>query len=151
VKAVQRSTPLWFRLSALGLGILLLLWLPVEDLDERWVVAFGAAISALVAAFFLSKTVSSKTTSLTGKDPRSHGLRQWMMGRPWLAFALAGSLAGLAVPPLAALLMIFKMGLHGHPNPDFTPGQLLAIFYRTPVFILAGLFIGSGIGFYRKK
>lgn len=84
MKVVQRSTPLWFRLSALGLGILLLLWLPVEDLDERWVVAFGAAISALVAAFFLSKTVSSKTTSLTRKDPPSHELRQWMMGRPWL-------------------------------------------------------------------
>jgi hypothetical protein len=46
--------------------------------------------------------------------------------------------------------MIFKMGLHGHPNPDFTPEQLLEIFYRTPVFILAGLLIGSGIGLYKK-
>lgn len=137
MKAASRAAPLWFRLFALGLGILLLFWLPVEDLDQRWVILFAAAFSALAAALYLSKSNPAKTSSFQEK-------------KSWLVFALVGALAGLAVPLLATLLMIFKIGLHGHPSPDFTPGQILAVFYRTPVFILAGLFISLGIWFYKK-
>lgn len=125
------KTPLWLRLSALLLAVALILWLPVEDLDLRYVLLFAALIGAWWAARFLLRL--------------SPGGRSFI-----IKHLLIGVLSGAAVTPLALLLMVFKTGLHAHGQPDFTPGQVQAVLARTPVWTLAGLLITLGLAIARR-
>jgi hypothetical protein len=71
-------------------------------------------------------------------------------GRSWLLYPLAGLLSGLAVTPLALLLMAFKSGVHGHGLPDFTPNQVTLVLLSTPAWAAAGLLVGLGIALWMK-
>lgn len=127
---VRKKAPLWFRLTALALGGLLLVWLPVEDSRPLEALLFGAALAGLVAVRILAAFPARPHTPT----------------RSLLQDSLGGALAGLAAAPLAAFLMVFKSGLHAHPVPDFTPGQLLAVLKLAPIFALAGGLLGTGLG-----
>jgi hypothetical protein len=50
----------------------------------------------------------------------------------------------LLIPPIALLLMAFKSGLRGHPAPDFTPAQVIAVLRSIPIWGLSGLLLGLG-------
>jgi hypothetical protein len=56
--------------------------------------------------------------------------------------ALAGLLAGAAIGPVAALLILIKTGLHVHPQPDFTAADLGAVLSAWPAWMGAGLSAG---------
>jgi hypothetical protein len=117
----------WLRIYTIVLGVLFLLWLPFEDQNEGLATAFAAAISIGLAA-------------------------RLEIGRPAALprCLFLGAVAGLAVSPLAFLLMAFKTGLHGHAAPDFTGLQVVAVFLRAPVWALGGLLIGLGAALWRK-
>lgn len=115
-------------MAALALGILGIFWVPVEDLNDHYAVLFAAAICTLMAARWVV-SVSAQ------KRPR------------FIFYIIIGLLAGLAVSPLAVLLMAFKIGLHGHPVPDFTFAQITAVALRTPIWTMGGGLIGLGIAF----
>jgi hypothetical protein len=66
-----------------------------------------------------------------------------------LRHLLVGSLAGLAVTPLALFLMALKTGLHGHSAPDFTLEQMQMVLYRTPIWVAVGLLLGLGVALLR--
>ncbi len=133
---VRRNTsrlPLWFRYAAIIIAFFLLFWLPIEDLDVRWVVLFAAAACTLAAArIFIALESSSNHRRL-------------------LAYPLLGMLAGLLAPPLAVFLMAFKGGLHGHPTPDFTSGQVISVLQRTPFWTIGGFLIGLGLLVFDKS
>lgn len=116
-----------FRLAALTLGGLLLIWLPIEDTQETLAILFASAICALLAWRVLSP----------------HALANW------LRYLSVGLLAGLAVSPIALFLMAFKTGAHGHGVPDFTPAQIASVIQRTPIFILGGVLVASGYAAWR--
>jgi hypothetical protein len=117
------------RILAISLGIALLLWLPIEDTSERWVLGFGICISGLAAARLLNS--------------------RFVPPNPvWWIYALAGLLSGLAVTPIALLLMAFKGGVHGHGRPDFTPGQVTIVLQLSPVWVAAGVLIGLGVALW---
>jgi hypothetical protein len=59
--------------------------------------------------------------------------------------------AGLAVVPLALLLMGIKNGLHAHAQPEYTPQQILSVLRSLPVWSLAGLLAGSALAIWRKE
>lgn len=122
--------PLWLRLSALLIAVALILWLPIEDLDLRYVLLFAALITAWWAARFLVRLPP---------DGRSF----------IMSHIVIGTLSGAAVTPLALLLMVFKSGLHAHGQPDFTLSQMQAILARTPVWALAGFLIALGLAILR--
>jgi hypothetical protein len=122
----KRKTPAWLRLAALLLGVLLLLWLPVEDTGEIQVLVAAAAVSAWLAVRYLVSLPAPV------KNPAKH--------------ILVGTLAGLAITPLALFLMAFKTGLHGHESPDFTSEQIYFVISRTPLWGFAGLLLGLGSG-----
>lgn len=122
--------PLWLRLSALLIAVALILWLPIEDLDLRYVLLFAALITAWWAARFLVRL---------SPDGRSF----------IMSHIVIGTLSGAAVTPLALLLMVFKSGLHAHGQPDFTLSQMQAILARTPVWALAGFLIALGLAILR--
>jgi hypothetical protein len=124
------STQRWLRYYTFVLGALLLIWLPFEDSNEQLATLFAAGISAGLAAHLVIRRKLPLPASL-------------------LAYLLLGSFVGLAVSPLTFSLMAIKTGLHGHPAPDFTGTQLIAVFLRTPVWALGGLLIGLGLGLWR--
>ena len=119
------ATPRWMRLLALILGIALLLWYPVEDVSQLSVVIFAVLISTWFAL-----------RALLPVHPA---------GRYYLwHHLLVGALAGLAVAPLAILLMALKTGLHSHSAPDFTFEQMQVLLIRTPIWFIVGLLLGLG-------
>ena len=117
----------WLRMVAFLLGVVLLIWLPVEDLGEAWVLLLAAGICIWGA---LRVWVSIAENS---------GIRAWH-------FALIGMVAGLAVPVLGIALMVFKSGLHSHQSPDFTTAQMGGLLLRTPYWGIGGFLIGAGLG-----
>ncbi|MGE5221190.1 MAG: hypothetical protein ACM3PY_02060 [Omnitrophica WOR_2 bacterium] len=124
------ATPGWLRLSGLALGIILFVWLPFEDITERWVILFSLAISTW-AAVRLS-------------------ILYRVRARYFLPLqVLTGALAGLAVSLLALLLMAFKSGIHGHAVADFTPQQVVDVLGRTPFWGSAGFLFGLGSALWR--
>ncbi len=124
------ATPGWLRLSGLALGIILFIWLPFEDITERWVILFSLALCTWAAArlSFLYQARARYFLPLQ---------------------VLTGALAGLAISPLALLLMAFKSGIHGHGVPDFTPQQVVDVLRRTPYWGSAGFLFGLGGALWR--
>lgn len=118
------------RLLALVLGIALLLWFPKEDVSQLSVVLFAALISAWLA--------------LRSLLPVQPGGRYYLV-----RYLLVGALAGLAVIPLALLLMALKTGLHSHSAPDFTYVQMQVLLFRTPMWVIVGLLLGLGGSLFR--
>jgi hypothetical protein len=124
----KNKTHAWLTLSAFALGILMFFWLPVEDTDEKWVLAFAAAVNTWFVAHHLVNLPPAAQKSL----PRH---------------ILGGMLAGLAITPVALFLMAFKTGMHGHGMPDFSAEQILSVVSRTPIWGSAGLLLGLVSGF----
>lgn len=122
----KQAIPRWLRLIALGLGIAVLVWLPIEDLDLRLVLVFSPAICAWLAARFLINL-----------SPEKHNFI--------IRHIIISTLAGAAVAPLAVLLMVFKSGLHGHGTPDFSFEQIRQVLLQAPLWILAGILLGAGV------
>jgi hypothetical protein len=118
------------RLLAVILGIALLLWLPIEDVSEQSVILFAALISAWLAARYL----------ISVHPEEYHYL---------LRHLLAGTLAGLAVSPLASFLMALKTGLHGHSTPDFAIEQMQALLFSAPAWMVVGFLLGLGAALVR--
>jgi hypothetical protein len=112
------------------LGIALILWLPIEDVNLNQVLFFANALCAWWAARFWLDTSPQNPLFV-----RRH--------------VLIGLVAGLAVTPVALFLMAFKSGLHGHGIPDFSGAQILGVLARFPVWIVAGLLLGLGVALAR--
>lgn len=113
----------YLRMASIFLGLILLLWLPFEDTSVFLAIAFTVAITGLITIYYLNKY----------RKAANH----------WWFYPLIGLLAGMAITPLALLLMSIKSGIHGHGFPDYTPMQVVLILQLTPVWILAGFMIGS--------
>lgn len=126
-ESYSRLGPLWLRFSVYGVGILILMWLPIEDSNEVTAIIFGLLISGI---FSLRLTL----------------VRQ--QSKNLLRITLIGLLAGLVIVPIALILIAFKTGLHSHGIPDFPANQILSMLGRIPLFALGGLFLGLGSGFW---
>lgn len=121
----QQTIPLRMRLLAIILGIVFLFWLPIEDTST-----ILATVLSISICFWLAVTYFFQTS----KKKSSHLYR----------YIFAGTIAGALVAPLTLFIMAFKTGLHGHPTPDFTTQQILAVIKKTPIWILGGFLISLG-------
>jgi hypothetical protein len=120
----------WPRLLAIAWGAILLFWLPIEDVGVQIVLVMGA-LSVLAAALVYSNK--------PGRQVRGRKL------------VLIAALSGLAVTPTAAILMLFKGGLHGHEYPDFDLADIIDVLAQTPVWMIAGFMIGAGVALIRES
>ena len=129
---IHRSPPipLWLRLAGLVIGASIFIWAPFEDLSIQWVLLLSVAICGWLATRILL----------------NHSTRNWLTV---VRHSIIGGLAGLAVAPLAFLLMILKNGLHAHNMPDFTVDQIQTLFNLVPYLSISGLLIGFGYGLWR--
>lgn len=121
---------LGLRISAFALGIIVLVWLTIEDENTLWVVIISVAISLWAAAWVLVKPLIGEKRII-------------------LRHSLVGIGVGLAMAPLAILLMALKTSIHGHASPDFTVPQMQEVLSRTPFFALSGFLVGIGSGLWR--
>ena len=117
------------RLGAILLGVMILLWLSIEDRDERRAVFLAAMLSTLGAL-------------VTGLRFGARLRGYW--------YILLGGTFGLLVPLLAVLLMVVKTGLHGHSVPDFTLAQISAVLRQIPVWSVVGLLVGGAAALFDR-
>lgn len=118
------------RLIAILIGVALLFWLPIEDVDEKGVTFFAVVLCSWGAARRLLTVMP--------------GVKSF-----WLRHLFIGGVGGLSVTLLTLLLMAFKTGLHAHGAPDFTPLQVQAVLQRTPYWIAAGILLASCSALWR--
>ncbi|MBL6965564.1 MAG: hypothetical protein ISR60_03320, partial [Anaerolineales bacterium] len=118
-------SPLWLRNAAIGVGVVILFWLPIEDTQINTVTFLALLIAAFGAARATYKRRASKLHA---------GLRA----------VLIGLLAGASATPIALLLIALKTGIHSHGAPDFTLTQINSLIQRTPYFTIGGLLIALG-------
>lgn len=124
---IASRTPNWLRAIGIALGVFFLVWLPVEDVDNKQVLLLALGVSGWLTT------------------------RYYVTRKPQLVRStLAGGIAGLTVAPLAAFLMIFKGGLHDHGFPDFAISQISAVISGMPWWLLGGLMVGFGIGLLKS-
>jgi hypothetical protein len=64
-------------------------------------------------------------------------------GRAWPV--AAGILSGTSIPLIAVVLMLVKVSLHTHPNPDFGLADFRGALRLTPAWALAGLLAGASL------
>lgn len=120
----------WVRRMAWGVfGAAYFLWLGVEDRSALLVFALGALLSAGLYLEGWSRWVR-------GGRGRSRLLRA----------AALGLALGASVAPFAAVLMLMKVSLHSHAQPDFSGEQVLGALARTPAWAAAGLLLGTALG-----
>jgi hypothetical protein len=114
------------RFSGFILLGLLFLWLPLEDNSFLYVhlLAIGTVLWASVNLVSRIRPGARKNV---------------------IIYPLSGIIAGVGVTLLVIFLMIFKNGIHGHPTPDFTGNDLVRVFSRSHIWVIAGLIIGSGL------
>jgi len=105
-------------------GLTLFLWIGYEDASLLTVVGCAALLGL--------------SLGLSCADRQRRSERQ----PGWLRAAITGTLAGAAVGPLSALLMLVKAGLHTHPVAEFSPGDLLLVLGLTPAWAVAGGLLG---------
>jgi hypothetical protein len=117
-------------------GILWFFWIAFEDrgLEALSVVAVAIAFAASLTA--LNRWMGNV------KLPR----RSWL-----LRTVTVGFVAGIAIGPLTALLMLIKMGLHAHPEPDFSPEQFVQALSRTIYWAALGATIGFVSGLFVRE
>jgi len=104
----------------------LFLWLPFEDHSLLFVHLFAISITLWISVYLLSRF-------------RPQGVKSVII------YPLTGIIAGVGVTLLVTFLMIFKNGIHGHPNPDFVYDDLVRVISRSHIWVIAGLIIGSGL------
>lgn len=110
------------RLAVISLGSVVLIWLSLEDRDERRAILLAALLSALGAV--------------------AAGVRfRRKMRAPWIIVLGAGF--GLLVPLVAVSLMVVKTGLHSHSTPDFTLAQVTAVLQLIPIWTGVGCLVGG--------
>lgn len=124
------SRSAWLRISTFLLGVVVLVWLTIEENSEFGVLLISGLLCTWGAVFFLNKI---------------HPCRKQFV----LWHVAVGGAAGLLLAPLAILLMALKSGIHGHGTPDFVLGQVQAILSRVPIYIAAGVLTAAGSGLLR--
>jgi hypothetical protein len=119
-----------FRNIALLYGVILFLWIPVEDFQTLPVVIFGTGLAQMLLLNWILGRLGGKTIPLRYLP---------------IAAALVGAVAGLGAVIATVGLMFFKTSLHAHVFPDYLPTQMLAMLERAPLWTLAGVFVGVGV------
>jgi hypothetical protein len=112
-------------------GLLWFFWIAYEDRGLE-ALSFVAAAIAFAAGL-------SAINRWVGSERLSRGT--------WLKrTAAVGLVAGAAVGPFSALLMLVKLGLHAHPEADFGPDQFILALTRTIYWAGLGALIGLALG-----
>jgi len=111
------------------LGLYAAAWITLEGALSQ-VIVLAAAVAVVTTGHLLQKYL---------------GGHRLPAGR-WLALtAAAGFSIGLATGVLTVVFMALTTGLHAH-GPEFTPAEIAWVFRQIPLWTVAGLLLGLGLG-----
>lgn len=105
-------------------------WITLEAALPR-AAALGIGVVLVTAGQLLQKYLGGRRLPLV----------RWL-----LVAAVTGLLIGLASGLLTLFFMAVKTGLHAH-GPEFTPAEITWVLRQIPLWTLAGLLAGLGLGF----
>ncbi|NIS81033.1 MAG: hypothetical protein GTO14_12680 [Anaerolineales bacterium] len=125
------KSPWIIRIAWAAIGLFWFLWLGLEDRDLGIVILLAVALAAVSGITLLVRRMGDENLKR----------RQWLVRG-----TVAGLMSGAAVSPIAAVLMLLKIGLHAHPVPEFSTADLIAVLGRTPVWVVVGLLAGLAGG-----
>lgn len=126
------------------MGIGWLLWLPFEDSSVGSVLVLSLSTCLLAAWRVLISPFSCKFDLQKAGRERD----QFSRTRSYLFYVLLGSLVGVGVTLVSLLVMVLKIGFHGHTTPDFTIEQFVAVVQLTPIWILSGILVSLGLAIW---
>ncbi|MFN8379483.1 MAG: hypothetical protein U0452_12520 [Anaerolineae bacterium] len=117
----------WQRLILIVGGLIVFLWLRLEDHGVVQALIMGLVVALLATSLWLWPRLANR--------PLKVG---------WFAMlaALTGATFGLITAASSAFLMLLKNGFHGHLNPDYPAGVMAETLARAPVWALAGALVG---------
>jgi hypothetical protein len=123
----------WLRRTAWFLtGLAWFLWIGYEDQNVAQVVVIAALIDFTLGVEVLYRWA-------TGVE---------LSNQAWFVRSmLVGGVSGAGVGLTAALLVLLKVSLHQHPNPDFSAADVALLLTRTPAWTVVGLLFGAAGGF----
>jgi len=121
-KAVRLGRALFLLALALALA-----WLTVEE-NSR----FGAAVFGVPWAVWIAGRI---------RFPRAG---------PVVGVILRSMVGGACLGPLAMVLMLLKVALHSHVNPDYQLEDLVAMLAWTPIGAALGGMVGAGVALIGK-
>ncbi len=132
--------------------------LPTRDRRARWIVILAAAGVFLwlsledtnvlpVVLIALGVALLSAYMSVTGR----WGGRMIARSTLLIGAALVGAGVGAGTALIAALLMIWKTGMHAHPFPDYPAGLILDILRRAQVWSLAGALAALALALLKQE
>ena len=125
VRGIKWITVLW--------ALTAVIWIMLEG-DLRQTILLGLLSCIVLLGHLANKVLSGRTFTL--------GV--WLL---WSA--LFGTLLGLGSALLTLFFMAIKTGLHAH-GPEFSAQEIEWIFQQIPLWTLAGLLAGLGIGLLLK-
>jgi len=118
------------RLITLLYGVIVLLWLSVDDSSTTPVALIGSGLALIGMSLWV-----------TGR----YGGRAVAGRAALLAAAGAGAATGLIAAIAVAALMLVKTGLHAYLFPDYPFGMMIEMLERAPLWALAGGLAGIGL------
>jgi hypothetical protein len=120
------------RFLLLGYGLVLFVWMSLEDNGTLTVSLLGAGLATALILYQSFERIGGKELSLRFFFGLTIGL---------------GTLIGAVSPIATILLMFFKTAWHGHGFPDYPPELMRDMLFRLPAWALAGGLLGLGFGF----
>ncbi len=119
------------RLLAIGYGIMLFVWVTLED-NAIWPVSLlGLGLAILIVYLTIIDKINGQLFAV-----------RWL---PFIGIA-SGGLIGLTAGLCITGLMFFKNAVHAHVFLDFPLGLMLAMLQRTPSWTAVGALLGLGSG-----
>ncbi len=110
-------------------GVVIFLWLGVEDND-----VVGVLVLGLCGAVLVVWSIASRVDLLSG-----HLL---------ILIPIVGGSLGVATSVVTAVLMLAKDVRHAHAFPDYPPAMIGDMLGRAPIWGIAGVLIGLSAGLF---
>lgn len=120
------------RFALLAYGLLIFLWISLEDNGTLTVSLLGAGLATALILYQVFERIGGKELPVRFYFPIFIGL---------------GALIGAASSIATTLLMFFKTAWHGHSFPDYPLELMRDMLFRLPVWALAGALAGLGLSF----
>jgi hypothetical protein len=120
------------RFLLLGYGLVLFIWMSLEDNGTLTVSLLGAGLATALILYQTLEGIGGKALSM-----------RFFFGLCIGLGALIGATSSLAT----ILLMFFKTAWHGHGFPDYPLELMRDMLFRLPAWALAGGLLGLGLSF----
>lgn len=122
------------RLGLVAYGIILLLWLSVEDKGALSVAWLGSGATLFFGMVALLERIGGRVVTV----------------RAYLTLCFIwGAILGAGATLTIAALMFFKSAWHAHLVPDYPLPMIAAMLGRFPIWMLAGSLLGLSVGLMR--